>query len=348
MKVSVIIPTYNRSHFIREAIESVLNQDIRECTIEIIVVDDGSTDNTADVVKTYGTAVKYVYQKNRGAGAARNLGIERATGEWIAFLDSDDRWLPHKLSLQFEVLKHFPECKAIHSNFYTFDETGITIEKGLEYWVTDFTGDEQVDWSRVYAHKYNSGDFNIYRNGQTFNVYRGNIFRAQLRALCASCWTLLVNRELLDSGIRFAEKYPTLEDYWFICRLAEKHDFIFTDVVTAENRGHRGPRLTQAAYIDKLKLQMDICDKIFISSQSVNRPPDEEVGKQYRELLVALFEEYMKRDKQREAKATYRAIRTLKGRCDKPAFYLYRLASLLPFNVIGMLVSFKQWITGAE
>jgi glycosyltransferase involved in cell wall biosynthesis len=347
MNISVIIPTYNRGHFIREAIDSVLNQDLRGCSIELIIVDDGSTDNTADIVKTYGAAVKYMYQKNRGAGAARNLGIESATGEWISFLDSDDRWLPHKLSVQFEVLKHFPDCKAIHSNFYIFDETGVTIEKGLEYWVTVFTGVGEVDWSRVYANKYNSRDFNIYWDGETFNIYWGNIFRAQLHAPYVSCWTLLARRECFGSDIRFAENYPTLEDYWLICRLAEKHDFIFMDVATAENRGHRGPRLTQAAYVDKLKLHIDICDKLYLPSQSTNKPSDDELGRQYKQLHVSLFKEYMKKGMRTEAKATYRAIQAMNGRCDDRTFYLYRLALLLPFNVIGMLVLFKRFILGA-
>ena len=143
--VSVIIPTYNRAHYLSEAIDSILNQDIQDCQIEIIVVDDGSTDNTKEVLKKYGSRVRYIYQDNRGAGPARNRGIDEATGEWICFLDSDDRWLPGKLTLQFKVLDAFPGYDAIHSEFLIFNETGVLTDKGLKYWVNDPAALEPID-----------------------------------------------------------------------------------------------------------------------------------------------------------------------------------------------------------
>ena len=88
--VSVIIPTYNRSHCLGDAIDSVLAQTHKN--LEIIVVDDGSTDGTKDIVRSYGWPVKYIYQTNQGVSAARNRGIKEARSEWIAFLDSDDEW----------------------------------------------------------------------------------------------------------------------------------------------------------------------------------------------------------------------------------------------------------------
>jgi len=97
--VSVVIPLYNRKNLIGEAIESVLNQDYP--SVEIIVVDDGSTDGGAEKVKSY-PAAKYIWQVNAGPGAARNLGVAQSSGEILAFLDSDDLWLPTKLSQQIE------------------------------------------------------------------------------------------------------------------------------------------------------------------------------------------------------------------------------------------------------
>jgi len=99
-KVSVIMPTFNRSYVLRDAIDSALAQ--TDCNLEIIVVDDGSTDHTSEIVANYATTrkVHYSYQQNRGVSAARNCGIRIASGEFIAFLDSDDIWLPNKLSLQ--------------------------------------------------------------------------------------------------------------------------------------------------------------------------------------------------------------------------------------------------------
>lgn len=99
MRVSVVIPTYNRAHVVCRAIDSVLNQTYRP--FEIIVVDDGSNDNTKQILRTYGTRIKYKYRENSGKpGIARNTGLKYARGNWIAFLDSDDVWLPNKLELQ--------------------------------------------------------------------------------------------------------------------------------------------------------------------------------------------------------------------------------------------------------
>ena len=98
MRVSVVIPTYNRAGFVREAIASVLEQDYPD--VELIVVDDGSCDDSAAVVGSFGPAVQYLWQENRGVSAARNRGVAASTGGLIAFLDSDDLWLPRKVSEQ--------------------------------------------------------------------------------------------------------------------------------------------------------------------------------------------------------------------------------------------------------
>lgn len=109
--ISVVIPAYNAEKWIGRAIESVLNQTI--VPAEILVVDDGSTDGTAQAIEEYGSRVRYIYQENAGCAAARNRGIEAATGQWIAFLDADDEWYPHKLELQVAILsrhKHLKWC----------------------------------------------------------------------------------------------------------------------------------------------------------------------------------------------------------------------------------------------
>ena len=105
MKISVVIPAYNAAAWIRRAVNSVLSQ--TRPADEIIVVDDGSTDGTGDIVRMYDGRVRLLQQANAGAAAARNTGILAATGDWIAFLDADDEWLPQKLQRQTEYL-NFP------------------------------------------------------------------------------------------------------------------------------------------------------------------------------------------------------------------------------------------------
>lgn len=103
MRISAVIPTFNRRARVLQAIDSVLAQTVS--VDEIIVVDDGSTDGTAEAVRTqYGARVKVLRQENRGVAAARNHGVREARGKWIAFLDSDDAWLPTKIERQLEAL----------------------------------------------------------------------------------------------------------------------------------------------------------------------------------------------------------------------------------------------------
>ncbi|MEX2460149.1 MAG: glycosyltransferase [Paenibacillaceae bacterium] len=119
---SVIIPTYNRERFVGKAIKSVLQQ---TCTdYELIVVDDGSTDHTSRIVKSFGAQVRYVYQKNRGSSEARNTGIRLAKGKYIAFLDSDDQFLPDKLNRNKMFLKSHPNCRFLYSWYYDLKRKG--------------------------------------------------------------------------------------------------------------------------------------------------------------------------------------------------------------------------------
>jgi glycosyltransferase involved in cell wall biosynthesis len=110
-RVSVIIPTFNRSHIIMEAIESALAQTI-PC-LEVIVVDDGSTDNTRERLAPYMDRIVYIYQENQGVSAARNTGVRAAKGDLVAFLDSDDVWHPRKLELQVLYLHEHPETALV-------------------------------------------------------------------------------------------------------------------------------------------------------------------------------------------------------------------------------------------
>ena len=115
MKISVVIPAYNSENCIRETLDSALNQTLP--AHEIIVVDDGSKDNTAGVVGSFGDRVRYIRQDNRGIAGARNTGINAATGDWIAFLDHDDLWLPMKLEKQAKVIKEKPGLVCVYTTF---------------------------------------------------------------------------------------------------------------------------------------------------------------------------------------------------------------------------------------
>jgi len=134
--VSVVIPTYNKAQYLKEAIESVLNQTYKN--IEIIVIDDGSTDESREVVNSFTPSILntkyrilnpiiYFWQENKGAAMARNTGIKKAKGKYIAFLDSDDLWLREKLEKQVSFMEENPETGLLGTGCYEITNKGKII-----------------------------------------------------------------------------------------------------------------------------------------------------------------------------------------------------------------------------
>ncbi|MFC1681578.1 glycosyltransferase family 2 protein [Pseudomonadota bacterium] len=121
--ISAIIPAYNREQFVAEAIESVLSQDY--APVELIVVDDGSTDDSAGIIQSYGGQLYYLHQKNQGVAAARNLGVAHSGGDYLAFLDSDDIWSVGKLSRQMAVFSAKPATDAVFGHAVEFADDSI-------------------------------------------------------------------------------------------------------------------------------------------------------------------------------------------------------------------------------
>ena len=119
-RVSVIVPTFNCARYLSRALDSALAQTFRD--YEILVVDDGSTDETRELVDRYGGKVRYFYQANGGLSSARNLALSKASGEFIAYLDADDMWYPQKLETQVEFLDRNQDCGLVHSDVTVIDE----------------------------------------------------------------------------------------------------------------------------------------------------------------------------------------------------------------------------------
>lgn len=117
--ISIIMPTYNREKYIAQALRSLLEQDYRP--LEIIVVDDGSTDATRQIVESFASdRIRYVYQENSGVAAARNLGLSMASGDFLAWLDSDDYYLPGKLTAQMQYLADHPDAGLVFTQVEDF------------------------------------------------------------------------------------------------------------------------------------------------------------------------------------------------------------------------------------
>ncbi len=128
--ISVVITAYNGEKFIKEAVDSVLNQTFND--YEIIVVDDGSSDKTQSILKEYKNKIRYFYQNNAGTASARNCGIREAKGEYIAFLDQDDIYLPNKIEKCLDYFRLHKECGLVYSDMFVADQDG----KAIYNWLT--------------------------------------------------------------------------------------------------------------------------------------------------------------------------------------------------------------------
>lgn len=135
--ISVIIPVYNCDRYLSEAIKSVLNQTYK--SLEIIIVDDGSTDKSAEIAKSFGDVIRYEFQSNSGLGATRNKGVELAKGDYLTFLDADDLWTENKLQLQIEAFNHNATLDMVFGNVQQFispellEELKAKIDLSLEF-----------------------------------------------------------------------------------------------------------------------------------------------------------------------------------------------------------------------
>jgi glycosyltransferase involved in cell wall biosynthesis len=204
--VSVIIPAYNSETYVANAIRSVLAQSYRPH--EIIVVDDGSTDGTARAIEPFRHVIRYLHQENRGEPAARNTGMREATGEYIAFLDADDLWVPEKLELQMAYLAAHPEYAFVYSDMSTFDENGM------------------IDASVKVR-------FNI-----TFAT--GNIFRPLFRETLFGSGTVVFRKTCVNEVGFFDEKFLVGSDYEMWLRISRSFQVGVVDRPLLLYRQHSG------------------------------------------------------------------------------------------------------------
>ena len=216
-QVSVIIPTYNRAWVIKEAIDSVLTQDYTE--FELIVVDDGSTDQTFDVLESYRNDIKVLSQKNKGVSAARNRGIAEASGNFIAFLDSDDLWLSQKLSVQIDFFNQTPDALICQTE-------EVWIRNGL-----------RVNPKK--RHKKPSG----------------MIFKPSLRLCLVSPSAVMIRRHLLDRVGRFDETLPACEDYDLWLRISCRFPIYLIDTPLIIKRGGHDDQLSKGTGLDKFRIK---------------------------------------------------------------------------------------------
>ncbi|MGZ8952333.1 MAG: glycosyltransferase family 2 protein [Methylobacter sp.] len=217
MKISVVIPSYNRRERLKRALLSVYSQ--TSLPAEIVVIDDGSTDGTEAMLRREFPEVNYYYQENLGVSAARNLGIKQATGDWLAFLDSDDEWLPEKLATQKAALATHPEHRICHTE---------------ENWIRNGT---QVDVPKKYAKT----------GGWIFN---------RCLALCAvSPSTVLIHRSVLTDIGLFDVRLPACEDYDLWLRITANYPILLVEQPQINKHGGHEDQLSCAFWgMDRFRI----------------------------------------------------------------------------------------------
>ena len=216
-EVSVILPTYNRGWILKEAIDSVLAQDFKD--FELIVVDDGSTDNTRQILDSYDQDLIVLRQSNRGVSAARNRGIAAAAGRLVAFLDSDDLWLPRKLSRQVDFFNSNPAA---------------LINQTEEIWIRNGV---RVN-PRTRHHKFS-----------------GMIFEQSLALCLVSPSAVMVKRSLFNEVGLFDEDLPACEDYDLWLRISWRYPVHLIETPLIIKRGGHADQLSKAPGLDQFRIK---------------------------------------------------------------------------------------------
>ena len=236
-EISVIIPTYNRCNLLKRAINSVIKQTITPK--EIIIVDNGSTDQTYQMVSSLFPEINYFIEKKRGVSAARNKGILESKSKWIAFLDSDDAWKPTKLEKQMEYsLFNQDKYRIIHT-----DETWYRNKKFL---------------NQLKKHK---------KSG-------GNIFKNSLQLCCISPSSVVLKKQIFDDYGLFDENLAVCEDYDMWIRITAKEEVGFLDSPLVLKYGGHSDQLSKKFWgMDRFRiksLEKNLKNEHFSKSQKIN------------------------------------------------------------------------------
>ncbi|HIC73613.1 MAG TPA: glycosyltransferase family 2 protein [Candidatus Marinimicrobia bacterium] len=216
--MSAIIPTFNRAHLLPRAVDSILSQTLPPHSV--IIVDDGSTDGTEKLIKKNYPEIKYLKQDNLGVSAARNAGITATSCEWLAFLDSDDEWLPEKLARQMEVLNLAPAMKICHSG---------------EIWIRN--------GKRVNPLKKHS------KSG-------GWMFKKDLPICCISPSSAMIHRSVFDNVGLFEESLPACEDYDLWLRVTSSYPVLYiSEKLVVKHGGHQNQLSEKYWGMDRFRIQ---------------------------------------------------------------------------------------------
>lgn len=330
LTVSAIIPTYNRGHLVGRALVSALHdlgpQD------EVLVIDDGSTDNTEQVVQQLrDERVRYIRQTHSGAGAARNRGVQEATGDLIAFLDSDDEWLPGKTDIQRRYMAARPDVLFCFTDLAR-DFRGRRRALSRHYWHTDTRG-----WEEIMGHPTQYSTVAELPTGITdFGVYTGNIYRGEMHTNYLSTICIMIRRRDAGEAIHFAEGIPTFEDWECFGRLTRKGLGAYLDYVGALQVKHPGPRVTDANWLARAESRLTVLRNVWGADREFLDKYGGEYHALVREQRLAKVYGLLSLGRTREAR---KEMHSLKG-----APISYHVLSRLPAGFVLSIVFIRRLV----
>jgi glycosyltransferase involved in cell wall biosynthesis len=323
--ISVAIPTYNNARYLTGALDSVLSQSFTD--YEVIVVDDGSSDDTDSVLGPYRSRIRYHRQDNQGIGAARNVVLRMAAGEMIAFLDSDDRWDPDHLLVTHQVLTQHPELGAVFGDFRIIDGDGRTThESGIrfQFSVFDRLSIEIADvFERAEEIKARNRRYRV-RAGDIFDtLFLGNFILP----------SSMVVRRALARQIGDFRPMRTQEDYEWLLRLAKHHELAFVEEPLVSYRRHPS-QLTSYARLESILLAAnEIIGGYEAEFRSQRR--SKVFDRRKAGLALALGTTYLRQGRKQEARrAIAESFRRSPGHL--PAYFHHAL-SFLPHRLLAAL-----------
>ncbi|MGH8249496.1 MAG: glycosyltransferase [Steroidobacteraceae bacterium] len=239
VRVSVIIPVHDCEEFIAAAVRSVLSQGRGD--IELIVVDDGSTDGTTQALEPFRGNLELIQQRNAGPAAARNAGLRKAVGRYVAFLDADDWWCSSRLSAELAAFERYPDAGLVFSDFSVVSAGGETIlPLGIRWKYPLVYSAQATPWRRLFAStqavEWNDGSGSANRA----SAYRGRIATWLFRGNFINTSSVLARREALEGAGGFDENLGTEEDYDCWLRLARDWPFVYVDAPLVAFRRRAG------------------------------------------------------------------------------------------------------------
>jgi glycosyltransferase involved in cell wall biosynthesis len=301
LNLSVIIPTYNRAGMICRAIDSVISQ--LTADDEIIVIDDGSTDGTEESLNKIRDRIIYRHISHGGAGRARNEGIEIAHNGLIAFLDSDDEWMPKKIELQRALLQARPDVLFCFSDLAHRYSSGSEQHRFLSYLHKDESIGEHILGPGVPF----SSIAPLPEGMNDFMVHIGDLYGKQMERELVSVITLTYRRGSKHEGdLKYPEDLPTREDWEFVGKLARKGLAAYLDCETSIAHRHEGPQLTKRDNIAFLSARIKLLERVWGADIDYLKDHREEYLMVYDKLHKRLIMQFLSLGRTQEAREEIR------------------------------------------